>query len=120
MQIHFNGTNFINAACIFCLTHGKARSWRNGDALCCQFSDFAGPFRDFFPPSSKKRIVTNLQGLPKSYLVTETHWYCCASTRSCSKSGAIHFACSEEVSCPVLQKCKKVYVSKLLSAKKEK
>ncbi len=30
------------------------------------------------------------------------------------------FACSEEVSCPVVQKCKQVCVSKLLSAKKEK
>ncbi len=29
------------------------------------------------------------------------------------------FACSEEVSCPVVQKCKQVCVSKLLSAKKE-
>ncbi len=34
--------------------------------------------------------------------------------------GYVHFACSEEVSCPVLQKCKQVCVSKLLSAKKEK
>ncbi len=32
----------------------------------------------------------------------------------------VHFACSEEVSCPVLQNCKQVCVSKLLSAKKEK
>ncbi len=31
-QIHFNGTNFINAARIFCLTRGLTRSWRNGDA----------------------------------------------------------------------------------------
>ncbi len=30
----------------------------------------------------------------------------------------VHFACSEEVSCPVLQKCKQVCVSKLLRAKK--
>ncbi len=30
----------------------------------------------------------------------------------------VHFACSEEVSCPVLQKCKQDCVSKLLSAKK--
>ncbi len=33
--------------------------------------------------------------------------------------GYVHFACSE-VSCPVLQKCKPVCVSKLLCAKKEK
>ncbi len=32
--------------------------------------------------------------------------------------GYVHFACSEEVSCPVLQKCKQVCVIKLLSAKK--
>ncbi len=34
--------------------------------------------------------------------------------------GYVHFACSEELSCPVLQKCKQGCVSKLLSAKKEK
>ncbi len=32
----------------------------------------------------------------------------------------VHFACSEEVSCPVIQKCKLVCVRKLLSAKKDK
>ncbi len=32
----------------------------------------------------------------------------------------VHFACPEEVSCPVLHTCKQVCVSKLLSAKKEK
>ncbi len=45
-QIQFNGTNFINAVRIFCLTRGLARSWRNGDAQCCQFSEFADPFSD--------------------------------------------------------------------------
>ncbi len=34
--------------------------------------------------------------------------------------GYVHFARSEEVSCSVLQTCKHVCVSKLLSAKKEK
>ncbi len=34
--------------------------------------------------------------------------------------GYAHFACSEAVSWPVLQKFKQVCVSKLLSAKKEK
>ncbi len=33
--------------------------------------------------------------------------------------GYVHFACSEEVSCSDVQKCKQVCVSKLLSAKKE-
>ncbi len=36
-QIHFSGTDFIDAACIFCPT----RSWRNGDARCCQLSNIA-------------------------------------------------------------------------------
>ncbi len=48
-QIYFNGTNFINAARIFCLTHGPSRSWRNGDAQCCQLSSIADPFSYFFP-----------------------------------------------------------------------
>ncbi len=38
----------INAARIFCLTRGLARSWRNGDAQCCQLCNIADPFRDFF------------------------------------------------------------------------
>ncbi len=33
MQIPFNGTNFINALCIFCLTRGPMCSWRNGNAV---------------------------------------------------------------------------------------
>ncbi len=33
---------------------------------------------------------------------------------------SLSFACSEEVNCPVLQKCEQVCVSKLLRAKKEK
>ncbi len=38
-----------------------------------------------------------------------------------NKIGYEHFACSEEVSCPVCaKKFKQVCVSKLLSAKKEK
>ncbi len=49
MQINFNGTNFINAASIFCLTRGPTRSWRNWDAHCCQPSNIADPFSDFFP-----------------------------------------------------------------------
>ncbi len=47
-QIHFNGSNFFNAR-IFCLTRGLTRSWRNGDAQCCQLSNIADPFSDFFP-----------------------------------------------------------------------
>ncbi len=49
MQIYFNATNFINAARIFCLTHGPSRSWRNGDAQSCQLSSIADPFSYFFP-----------------------------------------------------------------------
>ncbi len=33
MQIPFNGSNFINALCIFCLTRGPMCSWRNGNAV---------------------------------------------------------------------------------------
>ncbi len=54
MQIHFfNGTNFINAARTCCLTCGPTRSWRNGDAQCCQLSNIADPFSEFF--SLKKK-----------------------------------------------------------------
>ncbi len=34
---------------IFCLTRGPTRSWSNGDAQCCQLSNIADPFSDFFP-----------------------------------------------------------------------
>ncbi len=60
-QIHFNGTNFINAAHIFCLTHGPTRSWKNGDAQCCQLSNIADPFSNLFP----------FKKTPKPYLVSE-------------------------------------------------
>ncbi len=56
----------INAARIFCLTRGLARSWRNGDAQCCQLCNIADPFRDFF----------YFKKAPKPYLVSENHWYC--------------------------------------------
>ncbi len=55
-QIHFNGTHFIRArltVCIFCLTRILARIWRNEDAQCCQLSDFADPFSNFFFPFKK-------------------------------------------------------------------
>ncbi len=74
-QIHFNGTNYINAACIFCLTRGLACSWGNGDAQCCQLSNSADPFINFFP----------FKRAPKP-LVSETRWYCHASVRSCFPS----------------------------------
>ncbi len=47
-HIHFNGMYFINTRLTqrFCLTRGLACSWRNGDAQCCQLSDF-------FPPLQK-------------------------------------------------------------------
>ncbi len=61
---NFNGTNFINAARIFCLTRGPTRSWRNGDAQCCQLSNIADAFKNFFP--FKKAL--------KPYLVSENRW----------------------------------------------
>ncbi len=56
MQIHFNGTNFINAAQIFSLTRGPTRSWRNGDAQCCQLSNIADLF--FFPSKSAQTLIS--------------------------------------------------------------
>ncbi len=61
--MNFNGTNFINAARIFCLTRGPTRSWRNGDAQCCQLSNIADPFSNF---PFKKAL--------KPYLVSENRW----------------------------------------------
>ncbi len=55
-QINFNGTNFINAR----LTWAN-RSWRNGDAQCCQLSNIADPFSNFFP----------FKKVSKPYLVSE-------------------------------------------------
>ncbi len=71
--IYFNGTNFINAECIFCLTCGPTRSWRNGETQC-QLSNIADPFGDFFP----------FKKAPKPYLVSENIRYC--RTRSCCPS----------------------------------
>ncbi len=53
----------INAVNIFRLTHGPTRSWRNGDALCCQLSNIADPFSNFFP----------FKKVSKPYLVSENH-----------------------------------------------
>ncbi len=52
----------INAAHIFCLTHGPTPSWRNGVAQCCQLSNSADPFCEFFP----------FKKAPKPYLVSGT------------------------------------------------
>ncbi len=63
---------------IFCLTRGPTRSWRNGDAQCCQLSKT--PLATFFP--SKKH----------PNLVSENHRYCRA--RSCSPSARTHLSLS--------------------------
>ncbi len=53
-QIHFNGTHFFNARLtqrVFSVTgrtRGPTRSWRNGDAQCCQLSNIADTFSDLF------------------------------------------------------------------------
>ncbi len=49
----------INIAHIFCLTRGPTRSWRNGDAKCCQLSDFADPFSAPPPPPPFKKVHSN-------------------------------------------------------------
>ncbi len=64
-QILFNGTNFINPRLIlhlFCLTHGTIRHWRNWDAQCCQLSNSADPFSNFFP--FKKQALLNFWDSP--------------------------------------------------------
>ncbi len=82
VKINFNGTHFINAEHVFCLTRGPTRSWRNGDARCCQLSNIADPFRDFFP----------FKKAPKPYLVSENRRYCHASERSCCPSARTHLS----------------------------
>ncbi len=61
---------------VFCLTRGPTRSWRNGDAQCCQLNNISDPFSNFF--SFKK--------VPEPYIVSENCRYCCASERSCFHS----------------------------------
>ncbi len=75
----------IKAAHIFCLTHGLTRSWRNGDAQCCQLSNIADTFSNFFPP----------QKAHKPYLVSENRRYCRA--RSCFPSTRTHLSLSPSV-----------------------
>ncbi len=53
----------INTACIF-LTRGPTCSWRNGDAQCCQLSNIADPFSDFFPPKKSAQTLFSLRELP--------------------------------------------------------
>ncbi len=69
---------------VFCLTRGPTRSWRNGDAHCCQLINIADPFSDFFP----------LKKAPKPYLVSENRRYCLASKRSCFPSTRTHLSLS--------------------------
>ncbi len=53
----------INAAHIFCLTHGTTRSWRNGDAQCCQLSNSADRFSDFFSLQKSAQTLFSLREL---------------------------------------------------------
>ncbi len=64
MQINFNGTNFINAAHVFCLTRGPNRSWRNGDAQGCQLSNIADPFGGIFPFKKSPKALFSLWESP--------------------------------------------------------
>ncbi len=92
MQIPFNGTHFINAACILCLTRGPTRSWRNGDAQCCQLSNIATPLATFL----------HLKKAPKP-LVSENRRYC--HTRSCFPSTCTHLSLSLSLSLRLLSFC---------------
>ncbi len=60
MQIYFKGTNFINARLtqsVFSVDPWPNRSWRNGDAQCCQLSNIADPFGDFFPSKKQPNLI---------------------------------------------------------------
>ncbi len=70
------------------MTHGSTRSWRNGDAQCCQLSNSADPFSVFFP--FKKPSKPNL--------VSENRRYGRASVRSCSPSARTHLSLSRSPS----------------------
>ncbi len=67
------------------MTRGSTRSWRNGDAQCCQLSNSADPFSDFFP--FKKPSKPNL--------VSENRRY--GRARSCSPSARTHLSLSLSV-----------------------
>ncbi len=76
-QIHFNGTNFINAR----LTQRIFSVWPVAQHLvgememqCCQLSNIVDPFSDFVP----------FKNASKPYLVSENRRYCRA--RSCFPS----------------------------------
>ncbi len=59
MQINFNDTN-LRVMHIFCLTRGPTRSWRNGDAQCCQLSSIADPFSNFFLQKTLQKSIRTL------------------------------------------------------------
>ncbi len=63
------------------MTHGTTRSWRNGDAQCCQLSNIADPLVTFFP--SKKCPNRTFFPQIKKKSVSEDCRYCRVSTRSC-------------------------------------
>ncbi len=67
---------------IFCLTRGRTRSWRNGNAKCCQLNNIADTFSDFF----------SLKKAPKLYLVSENRRY--SRARSCFPSTHTHTSLS--------------------------
>ncbi len=62
--IFFCTLRYINAACIFCLTCGPTHGWRNGDAQCCQLSNIADPFSDFFFPKKSAQTLFSLRESP--------------------------------------------------------
>ncbi len=80
MQIHFNGTNFFNAR----LTQRLFSVWPVAQPIvgememqCCQLSNIADPFSDFFP----------FKKAPKPSF-WESPVLLCASARSCSPARA--------------------------------
>ncbi len=62
--IFFCTLRYINTACIFCLTCGPTHGWRNGDAQCCQLSNIADPFSDFFFPKKSAQTLFSLRESP--------------------------------------------------------
>ncbi len=57
------------------MTRGSTCSWRNGDAQCCQLSNSADPFSDFFPfkKTSKPNLVSEIRQYGEVLLSQRAH-----------------------------------------------
>ncbi len=110
-QIHFNGTNFFNAR----LTQRVFPVWPVAQPIVgememhsvANLATLQTPLATFFP--SKKR----------PNLVSENHWDCRASARSCSPSARTHLSLSLSLSlcvCSVQRAHTSLFLSLSLSA----